>query len=290
MKFMKMKNYRNPLILVFVIVVCVILLGMCISQIYQSNDLSTRNIPAKPIPQKIHVSLQITDSIALADSTMIAKMDSAINIMRTWNNYCDENLMYGLDDLRQETNNVINKQNGWLSFWVAILTLIGALLPLVIQLNTQQKIDSEIEGLNKKSQDLENTMLFSEISKLSFTLINCANDKWVKNSSNRNDIINGIFDDICKNTNGLISTIKRNNALDDVGNRTHIKMVLMQLYTTYTTCELILSTSYKIRRLSKLKYDISTILGKLCNNSFSTYQDFYNDLDEVQEQMNLFRL
>ncbi len=38
------------------------------------------------------------------------------------------------DDIRQETNNIINKMNGWLSFWMGIIAIIGVFVPIALQL------------------------------------------------------------------------------------------------------------------------------------------------------------
>lgn len=55
-----------------------------------------------------------------------------------------------ISDLRQETNNVINKMNGWLGFWIAVLALIGGLFPIVIQSNYFDRQQHEYEEAYKK--------------------------------------------------------------------------------------------------------------------------------------------
>lgn len=37
-----------------------------------------------------------------------------------------------IDDIRQETNNVINKYNGLLSLWIAIITVVGGVIPWIV--------------------------------------------------------------------------------------------------------------------------------------------------------------
>ena len=142
------------------IIIYIILLGMCISQIHQSNKLTTRNVSIKAIPEKIYFSLQ-ADSLTSSNTALITalnadldslnfKIDSAIRLINTWNKQCNDNLLHGFNDLRQETNNVIDKQNGWLSFWIAILALLGALLPLLIQMNMQQDQRHKFEEEKKE--------------------------------------------------------------------------------------------------------------------------------------------
>ena len=55
-------------------------------------------------------------------------------------------------DLRQESNNIINKFNAWLGFWIAILTIFGAVIPIVIQYILHQKSKRDIESMFDKLQ------------------------------------------------------------------------------------------------------------------------------------------
>lgn len=38
------------------------------------------------------------------------------------------------DDIRQETNNMINKMNGWLGFWMGVMAILGVFVPIALQL------------------------------------------------------------------------------------------------------------------------------------------------------------
>ena len=35
-----------------------------------------------------------------------------------------------IDDVRQETNNIINKMNGWLGFWMGVMAILGVFVPI----------------------------------------------------------------------------------------------------------------------------------------------------------------
>ena len=56
----------------------------------------------------------------------------------------------GINDVRQETNNIINKINGWLSFWLAILALVGGVLPVVISWRQEQDNNKKFSDLTDK--------------------------------------------------------------------------------------------------------------------------------------------
>lgn len=71
-----------------------------------------------------------------------------------------------VQDLRQESNNLINKMNGWLAFWIGIIALLGVFIPIAMQFKLshesqeEQKIRSrefemQKEELHKTKKDLK---------------------------------------------------------------------------------------------------------------------------------------
>ena len=285
------KDYDSVIILVLGLVFYFILLIMCIFQMHRSSNLTTRNLALDTVPQKIHISLQVEDSLVSADPEMMAKIDSAIKAINVWNEYRDEKFLNGLNDLRQETNNVINKQNGWLSFWVAILALVGALFPLTFQLRTEHKLDTEMKEIAKKRNELEHSMLFSDISKLSFTLMSCGADREIINSIDRNALFNDFFDDICVKTGTFLNSLKTDKRLNIAGKRAYLMMVLCQLHSVYSVCVPLTFNQYKMRRLSKLIQSLGVIIGNLSQNNMNIgEQNLNNALDQVLTQMEQFRM
>ena len=55
-----------------------------------------------------------------------------------------------LNDVRQETNNFINKANGLISIWIGIFALFGILLPIVWQFRLRKEYKQAEEDLNNK--------------------------------------------------------------------------------------------------------------------------------------------
>lgn len=72
-----------------------------------------------------------------------------------------------VSDLRQETNNVINKVNGWLGFWIALLALFGGILPMIIQYilfkRSEIKTKEQIEAIAKKANSCHLQLMVSTI-------------------------------------------------------------------------------------------------------------------------------
>lgn len=112
-------------IIIFCLTAFVSMLYICIM-----NASRTISVYHELRPQSIDLTIKVahTDSALVYGSTTIGRLDSLTHVMKkAAANQCAE----GLDDIRQETNNIINKVNGWLSFWLAMLALIGAMLPMI---------------------------------------------------------------------------------------------------------------------------------------------------------------
>lgn len=65
-----------------------------------------------------------------------------------------------VDDIRQETNNVINKYNGLLSLWIAIITVIGGIVPWIVFFRIEErnnqlvaKIETDLEDDSKRVRE-----------------------------------------------------------------------------------------------------------------------------------------
>lgn len=54
-------------------------------------------------------------------------------------------------DLRTETNNIINKVNGWLGFWMGVLALVGAIIPFVMQLFNHRREKEAFDAMVMKT-------------------------------------------------------------------------------------------------------------------------------------------
>lgn len=308
------------------VVFFIILLVACVNQLCKMGNPASRNVAVEPKPQKYHITFQVVDSIT--DTTMMAQMDTLLKAINTWNDFSEEKLMHGLDDLRQETNNVIDKQNGWLSFWLGIFALVGGLLPFLFQLEMQknqdqimdskmEKVDqtiaakkleldtlkNEIDSKTKKIEDEyeanqkviedfkrehEKFQLYSEITRLSNTLITCKENKWGKDHIDRNALWNDLFVSLYQKSNDFMVLVAPNKEIAS-GNYFLIKTILLQLHAAY--CEFIptCTQSYKSRKLLELTKEISEILQKISNNEYNG-ESLYLALNHMLAEMADFSL
>lgn len=67
-----------------------------------------------------------------------------------------------LNDIRQESNNIINKWNAWFSFWLALLAVLAGIIPMLMQIkvanDNEKKINEEIKKLDEEKDNLQNKL------------------------------------------------------------------------------------------------------------------------------------
>lgn len=72
-----------------------------------------------------------------------------------------------LSDIRQESNNIINKFNGWIAFWIALLAIFGGALPIIIQYiqsrKTRIEVNEMLDNINIKSANSHIELLASTL-------------------------------------------------------------------------------------------------------------------------------
>lgn len=88
------------------------------------------------------------------------------------------------DDVRQETNNIINKVNAWIAFWITVLTFLSIFLPLITQYknfkeeakmidNKLRDLQEEKGKLEKAREELMNETHHLRMNAMSHTVQNC---------------------------------------------------------------------------------------------------------------------
>lgn len=297
-----LKKNGTLIIVVFGCLLFGFLMFMCVYQMIQFGKTETRKVSEEVIPEIIYITLpscddSITNAKMISEITLFnAKMDSTITLINSLNKNNNDRLLRGLDDLRQETNTVIDKLNGWLSFWIGILAIVGALFPFLFQLIGKQELDSDIEAVKNQSKEseqriaeemkavesqrkeMENTKFVSKISEITFTLMECSESIWHIDDQDRNNYCQYLLDKLSEMTSSFFEMINKVKKLDPY--HSSLKMVLLQLLAAYNACKPLPTFKYRLKQLDKLTNDIGTILHNLDENSFEDYE-----LNNVLRQM-----
>ncbi len=112
-------------------------------------------------------------------------------------------------DIRQETNNNLDKESAWLAFWITVLTIVGVICPLGYQIlnfqtekNKLAKLEKDTENLKKTNEELLeafkikfNILSFSTLAEIKIEEPEAGNLRiLLKNSiqNHYNQFVNGI--------------------------------------------------------------------------------------------------
>lgn len=89
------------------------------------------------------ITLCVDSTAAKVDSVALAALQDSVNILSQRQHDWYDNY---LSDLRQESNNNINKYNGWISLWIALVTILLTLVPLYINYKTERQYKEKFEA------------------------------------------------------------------------------------------------------------------------------------------------
>lgn len=87
-----------------------------------------------------------------------------------------------VNDIRQETNNNLDKHSAWLAFWITILSIIGVVCPIAYNSWNSRKLD---ENIRKQEKDLKRIQgsYSLKMQVMSFDSV-CANNHLEEGSGN----------------------------------------------------------------------------------------------------------
>ena len=120
-----MKLLTETLILIVIAITLFCVLGFII---INASIVFVRSVAEEPpsIITQFESKYVLPPSLNAQDSITVIRMAERIDAV-------EKASSESLADLRQESNNIINKVNGWLAFWIAIITIFCGGVPFVIQ-------------------------------------------------------------------------------------------------------------------------------------------------------------
>lgn len=167
-----------------------------------------------------------------------------------------------LADIRQESNNIINKFNGWLGFWIAILAIFGGVIPLVIQYVLKQKAEKEYRQMFEEMEKKAYTQyLFQLISS-----VNVNNEcSILKDSVKQGDYIAMTIGESYQALNRLMEHIDKDNGTLSRESELLIVNSLIQYIRLIDILKAI-SNHRKIRTLEETRALVKTLIEDIFNH------------------------
>jgi hypothetical protein len=116
-----------------------------------------------------------------------------------------------VDDIRQETNNNINILNGWLTFWMGLLALVGVFLPMVFQYKMKKEDEQKLEELKTKFAEerlrFQCLMQENHLQSLVYSISNGIDYQLLLDGPHANDILNRLYKESLDCFNEIVQII-----------------------------------------------------------------------------------
>lgn len=158
-------------------------------------------------------------------------------------------------DTRQETNNIINKVNGWIGFWIALLTIFCGIVPMVIQHVQRQQTKREIDNL---LDEVTNHVITLQLQ-LAIATVNINDEcQLVKDSSARNNFISLQLSEANRCLNELISNLEEHEGNLTRTEELQICQILVQYYQLLRVLKLIAGD--RVREYDRLQGNIRNLV------------------------------
>lgn len=158
-------------------------------------------------------------------------------------------------DTRQETNNIINKVNGWIGFWIALLTIFCGIVPMVIQHVQRQQTKREIDDLLDEVTNHVTTLQLQ----LAIATVNINDEcQLVKDSSARNNFISLQLSEANRCLNELISNLEEHEGNLTRTEELQICQILVQYYQLLRVLKLIAGD--RVREYDRLQGNIRNLV------------------------------
>lgn len=186
-------------------------------------------------------------------------------------------------DLRQETNNVLDKESAWLAFWITVLTIVGVICPLgyqILNFQTEKeniaKLEESSEKLKKKNEEL------LEAFKIKFNVLSFTTLTEIKiEETEGGDLRNLLKKSIKRHYEQFVSGISEFSG-DWPELQEHVCSVLINIYGFLDKIK-VRSTLEQTRDIRDLK---DLILHALKNIEEKTnIEDLKKDLYKIQQRL-----
>lgn len=235
------------------------------------------------------------------DSVQVAfqmELDSLLNGLEVIDRKYKEYYSDALSDLRQESNNIINKWNAWFGFWISLLALLMGIVPLFIQFRiadrnkkrfekerdflrteletVKNKLQKEVgEQLDKMKSGLIRTEVVNEINAIDIG----KNNKLLKDSEDRILLLSFLLKDLRNKLNNFISA---NKALDKgVDNKyPDLLVVLIEMQNVVIKLLPYFQSKNKSRKFQELQDKLQTLILKIAKDR-SDSEAIYKDVEKL---------
>lgn len=251
-----------------------------------------------------HISLtNKKDSIEL--NVIVQRLIKNNEIVYNNYKYLNEKQESLVQDIRQETNNNINKLNMWLSFWIGMLAVFGVLSPIVAEYRYKT---SNKDEMNKLKNEIYSTLDKYTLQKCTIELEGAVNALIL---SHDNRIISGFVEEKTRDKaldiilsatlnslktflgiiNPLTHKVSENEKIDIQTQKAIVLQVLISLFSFIQKLKYIKYNEIRIRDIDNIQDELRLIIRSVVNdfdldNSYNKIYNFINKLSKICSDTN----
>ena len=185
-------------------------------------------------------------------------------------------------DLRQETNSNIDKMNAWLGFWIAVLAVLCAIIPILIQYRIYRESKNQIKSLRKQIDEQEQYLQLNE--QLYSLRVNYQNSIFA-DDINREKFSSYLITSIVKYFNTYINIYSESGWNLTKEEREKLLVLFVRLMDIIDLNNLRLPVRSPRRGINNLRNTIRNIILYLSNIKFCK-EDFLESINTFSSQLN----
>lgn len=223
-------------------------------------DLSYRNNM-----EKRQQLISQVDTCSTYDSAIAAIYASQITIVKSQDTL--------INDLRQETNNNIDKINALISFWVGIMGLLGVFVPLILQFRlhyTDKKLRDE---LDEKQMRLESLLSINRLN--SFRII--AEHGIKQECSDRGDVMQKLWEQSNDDLEKMINYCFTDKQNENDETRLNLVNSLVHILVTVSRVKIFPHIKHR-RRIDQISDKLNLLVSKIISKTYKDWETLHEEM------------
>lgn len=189
-------------------------------------------------------------------------------------------------DIRQETNNAIEKTNGWLAFWIATSCLVCMVVPLLVQListaSYKKDLNAAQEEFNRRFESIK-TQLDKELARIkllqNYAMIQRGLEtKLLTPLDGTNSILAKLWEECMEHTQKEMQSIVNKNEVLSCEEREELVRLLIQMYAYVSEIDASTTHHYS-RTIGNIRDIIQRLYNRLTNNEILDSRQLKRETD-----------
>lgn len=233
------------------------------------------------------INTSVVDTASIKASPSLLSFEKRLDSLQASYSMIKDTQERVINDIRQETNNNLDKISAWLSFWVAILALLGVFVPFAFQFFVYKREKDEIQKRHEEIKKLRDQYQ-TEFATLNIRLLASSYTSILDlHQLSDNLQIVDIEHRMLKNILVQLKEIQNSLKHSDDSSITTDRMISICAILAGILRELnsYAHTNRRIeRKITSFEDYLRTEIGKLSKLSYTTDEDFSNLLCELMRR------